>query len=66
MEATTRTRDEIIALLFSAAMSGDAEKFAREKGIEPAQLRQWKLDNISDYVRYLEVVLYRIKDQIDY
>jgi hypothetical protein len=66
MEATTRTRDEIIALLFSAAMSGDVVTFAREKGIEPAQLRGWKLQYISDYVRYLEVVLYRIKDQIDY
>jgi hypothetical protein len=34
--------------------------------LEPAMLRQWKVQYISDYVRYLEEVLYRIKDQIDY
>lgn len=66
MDARGRSRDEIVALLFSAAMSGNAEAFARERGIDPATLRQWKLQYISDYVRYLEAVLFRIKDQIDY
>ena len=47
-------------------MSGNVEAFALERGIDLAKLRQWKLQYISDYVRYLEAVLYRIKDQIDY
>ena len=66
MEATSRTRDEIVALLFSAAMSGNAEAYARKNAIDPVQLGKWKTQYISDYVRYLEAVLYRIKDQIDY
>jgi hypothetical protein len=60
------SRDEIVALLFGAAMSGNAEAFALERGVDVATLRRWKLQYISDYVRYLESVLYRIKDQIDY
>jgi len=47
-------------------MSGNAEAFALERGVDVATLRRWKLQYISDYVRYLESVLYRIKDQIDY
>jgi hypothetical protein len=66
METHPHSRDEIVALLFGAAMSGNAEAFAHERGIDLATLRQWKLQYISDYVRYLEAVLYRIKDQIDY
>lgn len=66
MEPHGHSRDEIVALLFSAAMSGNVEAFAGEHGIDVATLRQWKLQYISDYVRYLEAVLYRIKDQIDY
>ena len=66
MEVAGRSRDEIVALLFGAAMSGDVEKFAGERGIDIAHLRQWKAQYLSDYVRYLEAVLFRIKDQIDY
>jgi hypothetical protein len=67
MEAASgHTRDEIVALLFSAAMSGNADAFATANHIDPATLRTWKLQYLSDYVRYLEAVLYRIKDQIDY
>jgi hypothetical protein len=66
MEVAGRSREEIVALLFGAAMSGNVEKFVAERGIEIAQLRQWKVQYLSDYVRYLEAVLFRIKDQIDY
>jgi hypothetical protein len=66
MDVHGHSRDEIIALLFSAAMSGNIEKFAAESGIDLAVLRQWKVQYLSDYVRYLEAVLYRIKDRIDY
>ena len=66
MDVAGRSREEIIALLFSAAMSGNIEKFAAERGVDVAHLRQWKLQYLSDYVRYLEAVLFRIKDQIDY
>ena len=53
-------------MLVSAAMSGDSDAYAQKHGIEPAQMRGWKVQYISDYVRYLEAVLFRIKDQIDY
>ncbi len=66
MDATKLSRDEIVALLFQAAMSGDVEAFARENAIEIGMLRQWKLRHLEDYVQFLEAVLYRIKDQIDY
>jgi hypothetical protein len=66
MDGTGRSRDEIIALLFSAAMSDDIETFADESGVDIAQLRMWKSLYIADYVRYLEAVLVKIKDQIDY
>jgi hypothetical protein len=67
MEAAAgHSRDEIVALLFSAAMSGNPNAFAKENHLDPALLRTWKLQYLADYVRYLEAVLYRIKDQIDY
>jgi hypothetical protein len=66
MEVAGHSRDEIVAILFGAAMSGNIEKFAVDRGIEIAQLRRWKMPYLSDYVRYLEAVLFRIKDQIDY
>jgi hypothetical protein len=61
-----KSRDEIVALLFSAAMSGDVLQFAVENDLDVATLRQWKLRHIEDYVQFLEAILYRIKDQIDY
>jgi len=66
VDVVGRSRDEIVALLFGAAMSGDIEEFAREREIDIAHLRQWKAQYLSDYVRYLEAVLFRIQDQIDY
>lgn len=66
MEAAKHSREEIVALLFSATMSGDVDAFARRNGIDPVVLRQWKVHYLGDYVHYLEAVLYRIKDQIDY
>ncbi len=66
MDTTKLTRDEIVALLFQSAMSGDPHAFAIENGIDIATLRQWKLRHMDDYVQFLEAVLYRIKDQIDY
>jgi hypothetical protein len=67
MKSTTLpSRDEIVALLFSAVMSGNPDAYAKQQGFDAAQLRQWKVQYISDYVRYLEAVLYQIKDQIDY
>ena len=60
------TRDEIIAVLFQAAMSGDIQRFAHENAIEVSTLRQWKVRYLEDYLQYLEAVLFRIQDQIDY
>lgn len=57
---------EIVALLFKAAMSGDVPAFAHENGLDVSLLRTWRLRYIEDYARYLEAVLYKIQDQIDY
>jgi hypothetical protein len=66
MDGSGRSRDEIVALLFGAAMSDDIEVFAEESGVDVSQLRMWKSLYIADYVRYLEAVLFKIKDQVDY
>lgn len=66
MHATERSRDEILALLFQASMSGNVQHWADANGVEIKTLRQWKVRYLEDYVAFLEAVLYRIKDQIDY
>jgi hypothetical protein len=66
MNVAKYSREEIVALLFGATMSGDVDAFARDNNIDPVLLRQWKVHYLADYVHYLEAVLVRIKDQIDY
>jgi hypothetical protein len=66
MESPEHSRDEIIALLFKAAMSGDPAAFARENDFDVNQLRLWRLRYMEDYVHFLEAVLFKIQDQIDY
>jgi hypothetical protein len=66
MDVAKHSREEIVALLFGATMSGDVDAFARNNNIDPMLLRQWKVRYLADYVHYLEAVLFRIKDQIDY
>jgi hypothetical protein len=65
-ELANQTRDETVALVFQAAMSGDVARFAAENGVDVATLRQLKLRHMEDYVAFLEAVLFRIKDQVDY
>ena len=65
LDGSPYSRDEIIALLFGAAMSGNPEKFARDNELDLTILRMWKSRYIIDYANYMEAVLYRIKDQID-
>jgi hypothetical protein len=65
-DAAGASRDEIVALLFQASMSGDLKRFAHDNGIDVATLRQLKVRHLEDYVSFLEAVLFRIKDQIDY
>jgi transposase-like protein len=66
MDGPGQSRDEIVALLFKAAMSGDVHAFARENDLDVNLLRTWRLRYLEDYARYLEAVLYKIQDQIDY
>ncbi len=65
-DGSGRSRDEIIAILFAAAMSGDVESYAKERNLDLAVLRMWRSRYIADYANYMEAVLYKIKDQIDY
>jgi hypothetical protein len=66
MQRFGTSRDEIIALLFKAAMSGDVQAFAEENDLDVAQLRTLRLRYIEDYVSFLEAMLFKIQDQIDY
>jgi hypothetical protein len=66
MDHFGNSRDEIIALLFKAAMSGDVPAFAEENGLDVAQLRTLRLRYIEDYTSFLEAMLFKIQDQIDY
>jgi hypothetical protein len=47
-------------------MRGDMQAFAHENGLDVSQLRAWRLRYLEDYARYLEAVLFTIKDQLDY
>ena len=55
------TSDQIVAVLFQAAMSGDEVKFAQENEVDPKLLQMWKFTHAQEYITYLEKVLRLIK-----
>lgn len=55
------TPDEIVAMLFSAAMSGDETAWATERELDPKLLTMWKFTHSQEYIVYLEGVLRMIR-----
>ena len=60
---TEPTSDQIVAVLFQAAMSGDDAKFAQDNEIDPKLLQMWKFTHAQEYIAYLEKVLRLIKSR---
>jgi hypothetical protein len=57
------TSDQIVAVLFQAAMSGDDVKFAQDNEVDPKLLQMWKFTHAQEYITYLEKVLRLIKSR---
>ncbi len=55
------TSDEIVAMLFGAAMSGDEAAWARGHELDPKLLQMWKFTHAQEYITYLEKVLRMIR-----
>jgi hypothetical protein len=55
------TTEQIVALLFGAAMSGDESAWSRENAIDPKLLQYWKFTHAQEYIAYLETVLRMMK-----
>jgi hypothetical protein len=57
------TGDQIVAALFSAAMSGDETAWANANGIDPKLLQMWKFTHAQEYIAYLEKVLRMMRNR---
>jgi hypothetical protein len=55
--------DEIVAVLFGAAMSGDETAWAQANGVDPKLLQMWKFTHAQEYIAYLEKVLRMIRSR---
>ena len=57
------TSEQIVAVLFGAAMSGDETAWAQANDVDPKLLAFWKLTHAQEYISYLEKVLRMIKSR---
>jgi hypothetical protein len=53
--------EQIIAVLFQAAMSGDDAAWARANDVDPKLLQMWRFTHAQEYIAYLEGVLRTIR-----
>ena len=53
--------EQIIAVLFQAAMSGDEAAWARANDVDPKLLQMWRFTHAQEYIAYLEKVLRTIR-----
>jgi hypothetical protein len=53
--------EQIIAVLFQAAMSGDEAAWARAHEVDPKLLQMWRFTHAQEYIAYLEKVLRTIR-----
>ena len=56
-DAPEPTSDEIVAILFRAAMSGDRDAYAREHELDPKLLELWTFTHSREYIAHLEKLL---------
>jgi hypothetical protein len=57
------TSDQIVAILFQAAMTDDQAAWAQTNGVDPKLLQMWKFTHAHEYITYLEKVLRMIKSR---
>jgi hypothetical protein len=55
------TADEIVAILFRAAMSGDRDAYAAEHDLDPKLLEMWTFTHSREYLAHLEKLLRLMK-----
>jgi hypothetical protein len=55
------TSEQIIGVLFGAAMSGDEAAWAQANDVDPKLLQMWKFTHAQEYIAYLEKVLRMVK-----
>jgi hypothetical protein len=51
------TAEEIVAILFRAAMSGDRDRYAAEHDLDPKLLEMWTFTHSREYITHLESLL---------
>ncbi len=56
-EPAEPTSEEIVAILFRAAMSGDREAYAAEHELDPKLLELWTFTHSREYIAHLEKLL---------
>ncbi len=59
--AAEPTSEQIVGVLFGAAMSGDEVAWAQANGVDPKLLQMWKFTHAQEYIAYLENVLRMVK-----
>jgi hypothetical protein len=57
------TTEQIVAILFQAAMSGSDADWARINGVDPKLLEMWKFTHAREYITYLEKLLRLVKSR---
>ncbi len=55
------TGEQVVRILFQAAMSEDPEVWAQTNGIDLKLLQVWKFTHAQEYITYLEKVLRMMK-----
>jgi hypothetical protein len=56
-DAPEPTAEEIVAILFRAAMSGDRDAYAVEHELDPKLLEMWTFTHSREYIAHLENLL---------
>jgi hypothetical protein len=62
-EAPEPTTEEIVAILFRAAMSGDRDTYAKEQDLDPKLLELWTFTHSAEYIAHLEKILRMMKNR---
>jgi hypothetical protein len=60
-DGTEPTAEQVVGILFQAAMSEDPQVWAQTNGIDPKLLQVWKFTHAQEYITYLEKVLRLMK-----
>jgi hypothetical protein len=57
------TTEQVVAILFQAAMHGNEAVWAQANNLDPKLLQIWKFTHAQEYITYLEKVLRMIKSR---